>query len=111
VVESFDRRNQGPNVSKGRLLMDVRCHECGDALVVGAAGLDGGNDLEIEVGLCPECYDAVTEESSGWEDRAMSAETYLEHAQDQLEAAQEDLAEAERDIAELNQQIEDLESQ
>jgi chromosome segregation ATPase len=86
--------------------MDVRCHACGDALVVGAAGLDGCNDLEIEVGLCTECYNVVAEESSGWEDRAEAAEVDLEHAQDQLVYAQEDLAEAEREIAELKRQIE-----
>ena len=88
--------------------MDVRCHECGDALVVEAAGLDGCNDLEIEVGLCTDCYDAVAEESSAWEDRAVSAEADLEHEQIQLEIVQEELAEAQTEIASLNQQVEAL---
>jgi chromosome segregation ATPase len=85
--------------------MEATCHECGNVLVIETAELDGCNDMEIEVGLCTDCYDAVGEESSGWEDRARSAEVDLEHAQDQLECAQEELAEAEREIAELKRQI------
>ena len=88
--------------------MEATCHECGNELIVESADLDGNNDLQLSVGLCIDCYDAVTEKSSGWEDRAMAAENDREHAQAQLAVAEEDLAEAQAEITKLNQQIEEL---
>jgi len=64
--------------------------------------------MTVYVAACEDCYDVATEESSGWEDRAMAAETDLEHTQSQLEITQEELAEAQKEISELNQQIEAL---